>query len=136
VIDPKAVAAARKAAGLSVAQAAALVGARPASWYCWELGRHAMHQAAWHLFQWRLRQCVALSFDAVVARALILPTPMPEQIRSVRGHAGLSQREAGQLVHASLSSWSKWEADSLQPNHRQMPRWTWALFRLQLGRDA
>jgi DNA (cytosine-5)-methyltransferase 1 len=131
---PATITAARQAAGLSTAQAAALIGAGEAStWRSWELGRRSMHPAAWQLFRRRIRQCAASSIDAVIARASALQPPTPDEIRDARHRAGLSQTQAAALVHAALSSWAKWESVSGDANHRQMPAWTWALFRLQLG---
>jgi DNA (cytosine-5)-methyltransferase 1 len=35
--------------------------------------------------------------------------PTPAQVRAAREAAGLTQTEAGALVHVNLRSWQKWE---------------------------
>lgn len=35
--------------------------------------------------------------------------PTPDEIRAARSRAGLTQREAAALVHATVSAWEEWE---------------------------
>lgn len=37
--------------------------------------------------------------------------PKPAEIRAARERAGLTQTEAGTLIHASLRAWQQWESD-------------------------
>lgn len=50
-----------------------------------------------------------------------------EEIRAARKQAGLSNREAAQLVHVNERTWRRWEAGA-----RQMPANAWELFRIKL----
>jgi putative transcriptional regulator len=58
-----------------------------------------------------------------------MKTPTPEQIRKARHQAGLSQTEAGALIHCALRTWQDWEADK-----RQMHPAMWELFQLKVRR--
>ncbi|WP_423396037.1 helix-turn-helix domain-containing protein [Burkholderia sp. LMG 21824] len=42
-----------------------------------------------------------------IAQPSVVPTPA--DVRAAREHAGLSQTEAGALVHVNVRSWQKWE---------------------------
>lgn len=53
--------------------------------------------------------------------------PSPNEIIEARLKAGLTQTEAGQLIHASLGAWQQWEAGD-----RRMHPAFWELFRLKL----
>lgn len=55
-------------------------------------------------------------------------TPTPEQIRAVREGAGLTQSQAGALVHAGLRAWQKWEL-----GERRMHPAFWDLFQRRLA---
>jgi DNA-binding transcriptional regulator YiaG len=50
-------------------------------------------------------------------------TPLPRQIRERREAAGLTQNEAGALVHHSERAWQNWEEAQ-----RAMSPSTWELF--------
>lgn len=52
--------------------------------------------------------------------------PRPAEIVAAREAAGLTQREAGELVHSDIRSWQRWEA-----GERQMHPAFWELFRLK-----
>lgn len=39
-----------------------------------------------------------------------IPSPDAEQVRLARQNAGLTQTQAGALVHCSLRTWQQWEA--------------------------
>ena len=53
--------------------------------------------------------------------------PAPKEITEARLKAGLTQTEAGELVHASLRTWQQWEAGD-----RRMHPAFWELFRFKL----
>lgn len=57
-----------------------------------------------------------------------LKKPSPAQIRAARERAGLTQTEAGQVVHANLRSWQKWEG-----GERGMHVGFWELFLIKTG---
>lgn len=52
--------------------------------------------------------------------------PEPAEIRALRISAGLTQAQAGALLHANLRSWQKWER-----GERAMHPAFWELFRLK-----
>lgn len=54
--------------------------------------------------------------------------PTPEEIRAARVTAGLSRREAAELIHHSLSGWIKWEA-----GEARMHPGLWELFCIKAG---
>lgn len=56
--------------------------------------------------------------------------PEPDDIRAARTAAGLTQTEAGDVVHASLRTWQQWEAGD-----RKMHPGLFELFKLKTGRD-
>jgi DNA-binding transcriptional regulator YiaG len=53
--------------------------------------------------------------------------PTPEEIRSARESAGLTQAQAGKLVFSPYRTWQQWEA-----GERRMHAATWQLFRLKV----
>ena len=79
-VDPETVKSIRRQAGLSVAEAAAIIGAAPRTWYCWEAGTRNMPAAKWRLFCLLTRKNSmkpgtvdrGLSKTAAVDKALIL----------------------------------------------------------------
>lgn len=52
----------------------------------------------------------------------------PDAIRAARMAAGLTQTEAGEVVHASLRTWQQWEAGD-----RKMHPGLFELFKLKTG---
>ena len=54
--------------------------------------------------------------------------PKPDEVRAAREAAGLTQTQAGELVHVTLNGWQKWEAGE-RPMHPAF----WELFRLKLA---
>lgn len=52
--------------------------------------------------------------------------PAPDAIRDARIGAGLTQTEAGQLVHVSQRAWARWEAGD-----REMHAGLWELFQIK-----
>jgi DNA-binding XRE family transcriptional regulator len=49
--------------------------------------------------------------------------PTPEQVKEARAKAGLTQKKAGELVHAALKTWQHWEY-----GRYPMPLVAWELF--------
>ena len=56
-----------------------------------------------------------------------MKSPTPEQIRSARHKAGLTQTKAAKLVYCTLNAWQKWEAGD-----RSMHPAIWELFNLKV----
>ena len=50
--------------------------------------------------------------------------PLPSEVKAAREQAGLTQTEAGELVHAKCRAWQQWEAGD-----RRMHPAFWELFR-------
>jgi DNA-binding transcriptional regulator YiaG len=126
--DPVDIIAARQAARVTRDQAAALIGARPATMSAWEAGRSQMPSAGWELLRRRLRQCALSSVDEVLAQARQLQRPTPEQIRAARTRCGLNRPDAGSLVGAGKTTWATWESGADTQMYREMPLWIWMLF--------
>ncbi len=61
-----------------------------------------------------------------IARSLALPTPA--QIKAERAKHGLTQAQAGAVVHAAERTWQEWEA-----GRREMNLANWELFTLKMG---
>ena len=63
-----------------------------------------------------------------------LPQPTPEEIRSARKAAGLTQTEAAQLISTAGSfpyrTWQDYEAPIEKKGYRPIPMATWTLFLL------
>lgn len=57
--------------------------------------------------------------------------PTPEEIKAARKAAGLSQTDAGVLVHSALRSWQQWEAGD-----REMHPAFWELFQMKVGNPS
>lgn len=57
-------------------------------------------------------------------------SPEPDDIRAARTAVGLTQTEAGGVVHASLRTWQQWEAGD-----RKMHPGLFELFQLKTGRE-
>jgi len=53
--------------------------------------------------------------------------PAPEAIRAAREAAGLTQTQAGELIHGTLRTWQDWEA-----GHRRMHPGLWELFGIKV----
>lgn len=54
--------------------------------------------------------------------------PTPEQIRSARASADLTQTEAASLIHGSMRAWQEYEA-----GNRRMHPGLWELFKMKVG---
>ena len=55
-----------------------------------------------------------------------MTNPTPEEIRTARLSAGLTQRQAGEVIGAAERTWQDWERGA-----RNMPPAKWELFRLR-----
>ena len=62
--------------------------------------------------------------------------PAPNDIKTAREAARLSQSEAAALVHATRRTWQNWEAAEGTANHRAMPPAAWELFEAKARRAA
>lgn len=60
-------------------------------------------------------------------------SPHPDEIFGVRMNAGLTQKQAAELVHSSLRSWQNWESDPNSTEHRRMHPGLWELFLIKTG---
>lgn len=56
--------------------------------------------------------------------------PSPQAIRAARESSGLTQTQAGALVHSPLRAWQRWEAGDA-PMHPGL----WELFQRKTGLD-
>jgi DNA-binding XRE family transcriptional regulator len=54
--------------------------------------------------------------------------PSPQAIRAAREQAGLTQTQAGALVHTTCRTWQQWEAEPGTKDHRAMHPAFWELF--------
>ena len=54
--------------------------------------------------------------------------PSPSEVRAVRELAGLTQTQAGALVHPTCRTWQHWEAEQGTKDHRAMHPAFWELF--------
>lgn len=54
--------------------------------------------------------------------------PEPDEIRAARLAAGLTQRQAGEVIGAAERTWQDWER-----GERNMPPAKWELFRIRVG---
>ena len=61
-----------------------------------------------------------------IARSLTIPTPA--QIADKRKELGLTQAQAGAVIHAAERTWQDWEA-----GRREMNLANWELFTLKMG---
>ena len=57
--------------------------------------------------------------------------PSPVEIRALRTGAGLSQREAAELVHSTWSAWQRWESGK-----RRMHPALWELAQIKIKRQS
>jgi DNA-binding transcriptional regulator YiaG len=56
-----------------------------------------------------------------------MTNPTPEQIKAARKAAGITQTEAGALVHTTVRVWQQWEKGD-----RRMHPAFWELFQLKM----
>lgn len=59
--------------------------------------------------------------------------PSPRQVRAARELAGLTQTQAGALVHTTCRAWQQWEAEPGTRNHRAMHPAFWELFQNKIA---
>jgi DNA-binding XRE family transcriptional regulator len=57
--------------------------------------------------------------------------PSPAEIRRAREDAGLTQTQAGELIHATLRAWQNYETDDSSAEHRKMHPALWELFQVK-----
>lgn len=57
--------------------------------------------------------------------------PTPAEILSARESAGLTQQEAGELLHTGWRTWQNWELEG--PENRRMPPAAWELFKVKVN---
>jgi hypothetical protein len=62
-------------------------------------------------------------------------SPKPEEIRRERESARLTQKEAAELVCATINTWQKWEAPEGTSSYRQMHPGFWKLFKIEISRQ-
>lgn len=59
--------------------------------------------------------------------------PTPEQVRTAREAAGLTQEQATELLYITTRAWQNYEAQEGTQNHRPMPADRFELFLLKTG---
>jgi DNA-binding transcriptional regulator YiaG len=52
--------------------------------------------------------------------------PTPDQVKAVRESAGLTQRQAAELIWVSEGTWRQWESTSAVKARKMMPVAWWA----------
>lgn len=57
--------------------------------------------------------------------------PTPAEIVKAREDAGLTQTQAGELLHTGLRTWQNWE--TVGDENRRMPAAAWELFRVKVA---
>jgi DNA-binding XRE family transcriptional regulator len=57
--------------------------------------------------------------------------PKPAQVRELRDSAGLTQKQASELVYADLRTWQRWEEEGTDSARKMNPA-TWELFTAKL----
>lgn len=59
--------------------------------------------------------------------------PSPREVRAARELAGLTQTQAGALVHTTCRTWQQWEAEQGTKDHRAMHPAFWDLFQSKIA---
>jgi hypothetical protein len=62
--------------------------------------------------------------------------PTPNEVKTRRDAAGLTAKQAAELVLVDLRTWQRWEAQQGTEGSRQMSPSHWLLFTLQLEKLA
>lgn len=62
-----------------------------------------------------------------------LRNPSSREVRAARERAGLTQTQAGALVHTTCRTWQQWEAEPGTKDHRAMHPAFWELFQNKLA---
>ena len=57
--------------------------------------------------------------------------PTPSEVKAARQEAGMTQEQAGELVHASKRTWQNWESEGKEG--RAIPLASWELFLIKVG---
>lgn len=63
----------------------------------------------------------------------MIEQPTPFQVRGARTAAGLTQTQAGNLVHTSTRTWQNWEAEGNEG--RKIPLASWELFLIKTNNE-
>jgi DNA-binding transcriptional regulator YiaG len=58
-----------------------------------------------------------------------MPVPTPEEIKEARRKVGLTQTQAGALLHTTVRTWQQWEAGD-----RKMHPAFWELFCMKINK--
>lgn len=61
--------------------------------------------------------------------------PTPEEVLLARENAGLTQEQAGKLIHKDKSTWRRYEADKTKSSARAMEPAYFELFLLKTGQE-
>ena len=59
--------------------------------------------------------------------------PSPREVRAARELAGLTQTQAGVLLHTTCRTWQQWEAEPGSKDHRAMHPAIWELFQNKIA---
>lgn len=58
----------------------------------------------------------------------MMQSPEPEEIKTARERAGLTQTQAAQLIYGTMRAWQEWEA-----GNRKMHPGLWELFNIKIA---
>ena len=79
--------------------------------------------------------CLTLLLQQVEEqRKKLMTLPTPDDVRGARTEAGLTQKQAARLVHATESAWRSWETHSSSDSYRQISGAHWELFLIHTDR--
>lgn len=70
--------------------------------------------------------CLTLELQQLEEQRMILPNP--DHVRAARIDVGLTQKQAGRIVHATESTWRSWETHESSDSYRQISGAAWELF--------
>ena len=72
----------------------------------------------------------------VFDKTTVMETPTPLQIKEARKKAGLTHKEAANLIYKSMRTWQGWETPEGEKGHRKMDAAFWELFKMKLALNA
>jgi DNA-binding transcriptional regulator YiaG len=75
-----------------------------------------------------MQQGIHIKLKSTKGAVEAAPNPTPEEIRFSREASGLTQTEAGKLLHTTCRTWQQWEAGD-----RRMHPAFWELFQIKLA---
>lgn len=61
-----------------------------------------------------------------------MQNPSPELIKQTRLDAGLSAREAAEIIYCTTNAWQKWESSNPKDSRSMHPAF-WELFKIKLA---